>query len=684
MARWCAPSSPTWRTTTRWAKSWEFQALLKARPIAGDLELGNAVRGAVAPEGVVERLAGELRRVRAADARAGHREHPGGRGRRAAQARAPAACATSSSPSSCCSSCTARPIRRCVSAGTTRRARTRSAERGYIGRAEAAEFARDYRVPAAAGAPAAAAPAAPHPPHAARAGRAAGAGAGQRSRRRAPRSSPSAVAAHQARRARAARAAVLPPAARRRSPPCPRSGMALSQRAGRGAARGDRLRATRRARCGTSRRSRRECRGERADPAQPAAGDARSGSPRAPTPTTGCWRSAGSASDLGETPLVPADAARLVAAPPSGSPACCRARGSSATCWSGSPSRWPGSRATTELRPRPLGRCSQEARAIVTRHARDQAVAAGAVRRCAAARCCGSRWRASSALITVEELAGGLTTITEDSVLAACCAVRRDRRAATGSSSRSSRWGATAARELGFGSDADVMYVYRAARRRPAGRAASGASRSSAALSPAHRGSCALPLDLDIGLRPEGKNGAVVRSLDSYRAYYAALVADLGGAGAAARPWRRRRRELLRDFEALADEVRYPAADLRAGRAGDQAHQGAGRDRAAAAGRRSGPAPEARPRLAQRRRVVRAAAAAAARRTHRPRCAPPRRWRRWPPRREENLVSGDGCEPAARGVAVRLARPVGDDPVDRRRPPTCCPDRGGNSRASPG
>ena len=30
-----------------------------------------------------------------------------------------------------------------------------------------------------------------------------------------------------------------------------------------------------------------------------------------------------------------------------------------------------------------------------------------------------------------------------------------------------------------------------------------------------------LPLELDVDLRPEGKNGAVVRSLDSYRAYYA-------------------------------------------------------------------------------------------------------------------------------------------------------------------
>jgi glutamate-ammonia-ligase adenylyltransferase len=34
----------------RWAESWEFQALLKARPIAGDLELGNAYVEALAPK----------------------------------------------------------------------------------------------------------------------------------------------------------------------------------------------------------------------------------------------------------------------------------------------------------------------------------------------------------------------------------------------------------------------------------------------------------------------------------------------------------------------------------------------------------------------------------------------------------------------------------------------------------
>src|SRR4029453_5168290 len=34
----------------RWAKSWEFQALLKARPLAGDRELGDRYAAGVAPK----------------------------------------------------------------------------------------------------------------------------------------------------------------------------------------------------------------------------------------------------------------------------------------------------------------------------------------------------------------------------------------------------------------------------------------------------------------------------------------------------------------------------------------------------------------------------------------------------------------------------------------------------------
>jgi len=112
--------------------------------------------------------------------------------------------------------------------------------------------------------------------------------------------------------------------------------------------------------------------------------------------------------------------------------------------------------------------------------------------------------------------------------------------------------------ELGFGSDADVLFVYRpttASSEESADRA-----KYLVAELNRHTEDLRLPFDLDIDLRPEGKNGPVVRSLDSYRAYYArwsltweaqALLRARGAVGDAT---------LLADFETLADEVRFPVA----------------------------------------------------------------------------------------------------------------------------
>lgn len=73
--------------------------------------------------------------------------------------------------------------------------------------------------------------------------------------------------------------------------------------------------------------------------------------------------------------------------------------------------------------------------------------------------------------------------------------------------------------ELGFGSDADVMFVYRAhdgvsndLAQKVAERIISEVQR----LSHDH----ALEFEIDLDLRPEGKNGPVARSIDSYLAYY--------------------------------------------------------------------------------------------------------------------------------------------------------------------
>jgi glutamate-ammonia-ligase adenylyltransferase len=111
-------------------------------------------------------------------------------------------------------------------------------------------------------------------------------------------------------------------------------------------------------------------------------------------------------------------------------------------------------------------------------------------------------------------------------------------------------------REVGFGSDTDLMYVFRpvSVDNQTAQAVAMLIATEIKRLTEDHR----LPLGIDLDLRPEGKNGTIVRSLDSYRAYYArwsltweaqALLRARGLAGDEA---------LVRDFEELADSVRFP------------------------------------------------------------------------------------------------------------------------------
>lgn len=72
--------------------------------------------------------------------------------------------------------------------------------------------------------------------------------------------------------------------------------------------------------------------------------------------------------------------------------------------------------------------------------------------------------------------------------------------------------------ELGFGSDADVMFVYRAT-----SEDTNVAQAEAEALVSEIRRLCAdqtLEFELDLDLRPEGKNGPIVRSLEAYSAYY--------------------------------------------------------------------------------------------------------------------------------------------------------------------
>ncbi|WP_243063125.1 bifunctional [glutamine synthetase] adenylyltransferase/[glutamine synthetase]-adenylyl-L-tyrosine phosphorylase [Humibacter sp. RRB41] len=155
----------------------------------------------------------------------------------------------------------------------------------------------------------------------------------------------------------------------------------------------------------------------------------------------------------------------------------------------------------------------------------------------------------------LHELAAGLTDVTEVTIAGILSAIRQ--RVQTSIEFAVIAMGRFGGRELGFGSDADVIYVFRADAsidQQEAHRAAHAIVADLNRLTDDAR----LPLELDMDLRPEGKNGPPARTLESYRAYYRrwsltweaqALLRARGFAGDEA---------LLLDFAALADTVRYP------------------------------------------------------------------------------------------------------------------------------
>ncbi len=119
-------------------------------------------------------------------------------------------------------------------------------------------------------------------------------------------------------------------------------------------------------------------------------------------------------------------------------------------------------------------------------------------------------------------------------------------------------------REIGYGSDADVMYVHRAlpgyteeeAQEQAARIVAKVSSLLTQPLKPAIMAERVLQMDAD--LRPEGKNGAMVRSLDSFAEYYRrwSLIWE-AQALLRARPMAGDD-SLADDFLALIDPIRYP------------------------------------------------------------------------------------------------------------------------------
>lgn len=114
-------------------------------------------------------------------------------------------------------------------------------------------------------------------------------------------------------------------------------------------------------------------------------------------------------------------------------------------------------------------------------------------------------------------------------------------------------------RELGFASDIDIVAVFRAAEGVSGERATREATRL---ISELRRlvSDPRFPVDLDFDLRPEGKNGPIVRSLDAYRSYYERWSVTWEAQALLRARWVAGSAELGDAFEDLADEIRYPVA----------------------------------------------------------------------------------------------------------------------------
>ncbi|MFL6107916.1 MAG: bifunctional [glutamine synthetase] adenylyltransferase/[glutamine synthetase]-adenylyl-L-tyrosine phosphorylase [Marmoricola sp.] len=117
--------------------------------------------------------------------------------------------------------------------------------------------------------------------------------------------------------------------------------------------------------------------------------------------------------------------------------------------------------------------------------------------------------------------------------------------------------------EMGYGSDADVMFVHDP----EPGADPEQASKMAIAVVNELRRLLALPatdppLEVDADLRPEGKNGPLIRTIDSFAAYYAKWSAVWEAQALLRAEPVAGDREVLGRFTALIDPLRFPEAGL--------------------------------------------------------------------------------------------------------------------------
>ena len=215
-----------------------------------------------------------------------------------------------------------------------------------------------------------------------------------------------------------------------------------------------------------------------------------------------------------------------------------------------------------DLRPREFEALENEASALIGRHEDDPEEAASALKFLRRREVLRLALAGIVDAATIEEIATGLsdiTTIMLRSILTLVTAQAGD--VPEFAIIAMGRYGGA---ELGFGSDADVLFVYR-----PRGTDTGGTDENASAVAQKAAEAIVarirqltaderLAFEIDIDLRPEGKNGPVVRSLDSYAAYYERwsltweAQALLRARDVAGDP------DLRADFMELANKIRYP------------------------------------------------------------------------------------------------------------------------------
>ena len=214
-----------------------------------------------------------------------------------------------------------------------------------------------------------------------------------------------------------------------------------------------------------------------------------------------------------------------------------------------------------QLTPRDRAALQAEAAALVGRHAQAEDAVAGVrgLRRRELLRTAMADLLGRSG---AEQTGEALTTVTAVTVEAALQVALRsveDRGGAVPTRMCVVAMGRFGGHESGYGSDADVMFVHHplpGAVEQDASAAAHAVAETLRAL--LARPAADPPLLIDPGLRPEGRQGPLVRTLASYQAYYRRWSA----------PWEAQAllraepvagdHELGARFTALADELRYP------------------------------------------------------------------------------------------------------------------------------